>query len=66
MNKGDLTRAADISTSTVKRLSKNETVTTTVLMKICEALNCDLSDITEMVSDDDIDNDTNSNGRNKR
>jgi len=48
MTKGDLTRVAGISTSTVSKLSKGENVNTDVLLKICHALNCDISDIAEV------------------
>ena len=52
MNKGDLTKVADISTSTVSKLAKGENVNTDVLLKICHALGCDLGDIAEVVSGD--------------
>ena len=48
MNKSDLRKAAGISSSSLAKLSKDENVTTTVLMKICDALNCDISDICEV------------------
>ena len=57
MNKGDLTRSADVSTSTITKLAKGETVNTGILIKICQALHCDLSDIAEIVQDDEFDND---------
>lgn len=51
MNKGDLTRISGISTSTVSKLAKGENVNTDILLKICQALNCDLGDIAEVTSD---------------
>ena len=49
MKKKDLEVVANLSHYTVTKLSKNETVTTDVLLKICEALDCDISDIMEIV-----------------
>lgn len=49
MLKKDLEVAAGLSHYTVNKLSKNESVTTDVLLKICEALHCDISDIMEIV-----------------
>ena len=48
MNKGDLTKLSGVSTSTISKLAKGENVNTDVLLKICQALNCDLSDIAEI------------------
>jgi putative transcriptional regulator len=52
MKKKDLREAAGISTSSMAKLGKNENVTTDVLVKICKALNCDISDIMEIEPDD--------------
>ena len=54
MNKGDLTRLSGVSTSTVSKLAKGENVNTDVLLKICIALNCDISDIAEVAEDDEL------------
>jgi DNA-binding Xre family transcriptional regulator len=35
----------------VAKLGKNENVTTDVLLKICSALHCDISDIMEVIDD---------------
>ena len=51
MKKKDLCKAAGISSSSIVKLSKNENVTTGVLVKICKALNCDIGDIMEIVDD---------------
>ena len=48
MKKKDLCEAADISHASVAKLGKNENVTTDVLVKICTALKCDISDIMEI------------------
>lgn len=47
--KKDLLKMADLSPATVSRLSKNETVSMYVLMKICKALNCDIGDILQFI-----------------
>ena len=48
MTKTELRLKADIATSTLAKLSKNEQVSMVVLLKICKTLNCDLSDIVEV------------------
>lgn len=53
MKKTDLRKVAGISSSSLAKLSKDENVTTEVLVKICTALNCDTSDIMEIVPDAD-------------
>jgi putative transcriptional regulator len=53
MKKKDLREAAGISTSSMAKLGKNENVTTDVLVKICKALKCDISDIMEIVDDNE-------------
>lgn len=52
MKKKDLRTAANISTTTLARLGKDENVSTEILSKICTALNCDVGDIMEMIPDD--------------
>lgn len=49
MKKKDLCELADISTTSVAKLGKNQNVNTEILDKICEALDCDISDIVEYV-----------------
>lgn len=53
MTKTDLRKAAGISSSSLAKLGKNENVTTDVLIRICEALNVNLNDIAETVSDNE-------------
>ena len=53
MKKKDLREAAGISTSSMAKLGKNENVTTDVLVKICKALKCDISDIMEILPDEE-------------
>jgi DNA-binding Xre family transcriptional regulator len=54
MKKKDLQRVAGISSASVTKLGKNENVNTEILQKICTALNCDISDIMEMLPDEKI------------
>lgn len=51
MLKKDLAAQAEISSTSIAKLSKNENVNTDILRKICNALQCDISDIMEMVED---------------
>lgn len=52
MKKQDLREAAQLSSSTVAKLTHGDNVSTAVLLKICTALDCDISDIMEIVSED--------------
>ncbi len=52
MKKSDLRTQAKISSSSLAKLGKDENVTTDVLLRICEALNCNLNDIAESVPED--------------
>ena len=49
MTKTELRLAADISTTTLAKLGKNENVSTDMLVKICYALKCDIADIMEII-----------------
>ena len=52
MKKKDLRLATGITTTALAKLGKNEHVSTEILTKICNALDCDLSDIVELVRED--------------
>ncbi|WP_036452732.1 helix-turn-helix domain-containing protein [Mycoplasma buteonis] len=52
-SKKDLMEKANISKTTLYKLVNNKNVTTDILIKICKALSCDLSDIIECISDCD-------------
>ena len=49
MKKKDLQAAAGISWASVTKLSKNETVSMDVLMKICKVLECNIGDIVDLI-----------------
>lgn len=51
MKKKDLQAAAGVSSACITKLAKNENVSTETLEKICKALHCDISDIMEMVEE---------------
>ncbi len=48
-NRTKLKNESKISTASLAKLGKNANITTDVLVKICNALECDFSDIMEMV-----------------
>ena len=48
----DLQKLAGVSASSIAKLGKCENVTTEVLIRICQALECDLNDIMELVPGD--------------
>lgn len=49
MTKKQLREVSGISTASLAKLGKGENITTDVLMKICEALNCNINEIVETV-----------------
>lgn len=51
MQKRDLQELAGISSASIAKLGKGENITTDILLRICEALNCDLNDIMETKRD---------------
>ncbi len=51
MRKEDLRVAAGITTTAMAKLGRNEDVKTSILIKICNVLQCDISDIMEIVDD---------------
>ena len=51
MSKADLRRATGLAPNTMTKLRRDEEVTLTVLNKICAALNVNIGDIMDFVSD---------------
>jgi putative transcriptional regulator len=49
MKKKDLQAVAGISWASVTKLSKGETVSMEVLMKVCKALECNIGDIMDLI-----------------
>ena len=53
MKKVDLRKAAHLRSSTIAKLTKGENVSTAVLVRICETLECNVNDIMDIVSEED-------------
>ena len=53
LNKQSLSQVASISASTLTKMSKNQYVNIEMLERICNALDCEIHDIIELVSDCD-------------
>ena len=51
MKKKDLQVLAGISWASVTKMSKGENVSMEVLLKVCKALNCNIGDIVDAVTD---------------
>ena len=51
MNKQDLKNATGISSASIAKLGRGDNITTDVLLKICETLDCKLEDIMETIRD---------------
>ena len=52
LNKVELMKVADISSGTVAKMTKGEPVSMTILMKICDKLNCDIGELVHYVRDE--------------
>lgn len=52
IKKKELCRQAGVSVASITKMGKNGTVTTTVIAKICMALNCTPNDIMDIVWED--------------
>ena len=52
IKKKELCEMAEISATSVAKLGHGKNVNTEVLLKICDALNCDVGDIMEFLRDD--------------
>ena len=50
MTRTELRECSGISTVSLAKLGKNENVTTDVLLKVCNGLDCDIDDIMETIS----------------
>ena len=53
MKRTEFAKNAGISSASLAKLGKGKNITTDVLLKICEYLNCDIGDITEVVPDEE-------------
>ena len=51
LKKKDLCEKANISTTSVSKLAKDQNVNTEIIEKVCQALGCDVGDIMAYVPD---------------
>lgn len=51
MKKSDLKEKAGISSASIAKLGKGDNITTDVLLRICETMECKIEDILETVDD---------------
>ena len=49
MNKTELAEKAGIARSTIAKMGKNEIVSLDVIVKICDALDCDIVDVVRVL-----------------
>ena len=49
MSKSDLREAAQLSRTTITKMGKDESVTMDVILRICNALNCAVYDVVDVV-----------------
>lgn len=52
MKKKDLCEISGVSSTSIAKMGRNENVNTDILVKICEALQCDISDIAEIIEEE--------------
>lgn len=57
LKKRDLQNMAGISGSSIAKLGRNENVNTDILLRICQALHCDIADIMEIEENDNAEQD---------
>ena len=53
MNREDLRRLTGVSSASIAKLGKGQNITTDVLVRICKAMNCDITAIMELSKDDE-------------
>ena len=51
LKKKDLCNMAGVSSTSLAKMGRNENVNTDILVKICEALECDISEIAEIITE---------------
>ncbi len=52
MRRKDLQEVAGISSASVAKLGKGDNITTDVLLRICEAMDCTIDDILDTIKND--------------
>lgn len=53
MSKRDLRLQAHLTTNHIANMGKDEYISMQTLVKICETLNCDITDVIALVADDE-------------
>lgn len=53
LKKKDLLKLADISTSTLAKMGKDQIVSMEVLIRICKVLKCNIGDVVDYISDEE-------------
>lgn len=53
MSKTQLREQTGVTTNTIAKMRKNENVSTEVICRICKALNCQITDMMELVEEDE-------------
>lgn len=56
IKKTEFKELVGISPGTLTKLNKNEPVSLTVLLSICEVLNCDIGDICSAINESEVSN----------
>lgn len=56
MSKTELREKSGITTNALAKMGRNENVSTEILCKICNTLNCQVEDVVEIVSEKKISN----------
>lgn len=51
LKKQDLAKMAEISNTSIAKLGHDENINTSILIRICSALECDITDILELVKE---------------
>ena len=54
MNRKDLRAKTGISSACIAKMGKGENISTDIIVRICSALDCDISDILELVDENEV------------
>ena len=49
MKKSDLQKAANLSQTTMTKLSKGQNLTTDILVRVCSSMDCNIEEIAEII-----------------
>ena len=52
MKKGELAKAAHLSSHTMTQLNNNRLVSMSVMLRLCKVFHCDIGDVMEVVEDE--------------